>query len=180
MKRICVFCGSNPGRRPDYLGAADLLGEALVSRSIGLVYGAASVGVMGAVADAVLNRGGQVIGIIPKHLMPKEKVHPDLTELHIVEDMHQRKAMMGNLSDGFVALPGGLGTLEELFEVLTWNQLGIHNKPVGLLNICGFYDLLNEFLQHAVSEYFVKQADQNIVVVEQDALTLVEKISQEF
>lgn len=153
---ICVFCGSSPGARPVYREAAAALGELLAGRDIGLVYGGATVGTMGAVADAALNAGGRVYGIIPKALADIEIAHPGLTELQVVDTMHTRKARMAELSEAFIALPGGIGTLEELFEVWTWTQLGIHRKPVGLLNVDGFYDLLSGFLDQLVTEGFVK------------------------
>ena len=156
MKRICVYCGSSPGNRPEYREAVESLATALVERELGLVYGGASVGIMGAVADAVLSRGGEVIGVIPRPMATREIAHPGLTELVLVESMHQRKAMMAERADGFIALPGGLGTLEELFEILTWGQLGIHHKPCGVLNIGGYYDSLLGFLDQAVDAGFVK------------------------
>lgn len=178
MQRICVFCGANPGRDPAYLQAAGSLAASLVRRGIGLVYGAASVGVMGALADAVLERGGEVVGVIPERLMSRERSHKGLTELHVVGTMHERKALMGSLSEGFIALPGGLGTLEELFEVLTWNQLGIHSKPCGLLNAGGFYDALTEFLEHIVAEGFVPDARRSFLMVDTDPDSLLEKMNE--
>lgn len=156
------------------MSAAGELAAVLARRNIGLVYGGASVGVMGALADAALERGGEVIGVIPRHLMDKERSHGGLTELHIVESMHERKALMGSLSDGFIALPGGLGTLEEFFEVLTWNQLGIHRKPCGLLNIDGFFDGLKSFLDHTVHEEFVPPAHRSFLFVENEPETLLD------
>ncbi|MCP4722847.1 MAG: TIGR00730 family Rossman fold protein, partial [Desulfobacteraceae bacterium] len=156
MKKICVYCGSSPGRHPEYVAAARFLAEELLSRKIGLVYGGAHVGIMGEIADTVLKGGGEVIGIMPRALVDKEVSHPGLTELKIVDSMHQRKAMMADLSHGFIALPGGLGTIEELFEALTWAQLGFHKKPCGLLNARGYYDHLSAFLDHTVEEKFVK------------------------
>ena len=156
MRRICVFCGSNSGRLPAYREAAAALGRTLAGRGIGLVYGGASVGLMGAVADAALAAGGEAIGVIPRALMDRELGHPGLTELRVVGSMHARKAMMAELSDGFVALPGGAGTLEEIFEIWTWAQLGDHAKPCGLLNVAGFYDRLIGFLDHAGGERFMR------------------------
>lgn len=156
MKRICVYCGSSPGSRPIFRAAAKRLGEELARRGIGLVYGGASVGVMGAVADAVVDAGGEAIGVIPESLVSLEVAHSGLTELRVVDSMHTRKAMMADLSDAFIALPGGLGTLEELFEMLTWSQLRIHQKPVGLLNVEGFYDALLAFLDETVEAGFVR------------------------
>lgn len=167
MKTLCVYCGSRPGTDPAYLAAGTALGELLVRRNIGLVYGGASVGVMGAVADAVLARGGRVIGIIPKALAVKEVAHDRLTEQHVVGSMHERKALMAERSDGFVALPGGWGTFEEIFEVLTWGQLGFHEKPCGLLNVNGYYDHLHAFLEHAVESGFVPKACREMLLVEE-------------
>jgi len=154
LKNICVYCGSSPGRLKAYADAARALAEALVSRNIGLVYGGASIGIMGAVADHVLQLGGKAVGVIPEALMRKEVAHYRLSELYVTQSMHERKMRMAELSDGFIALPGGLGTLEELFEIWTWAQLGFHDKPCGLLNVEGYYDPLIEFLDHAVTEQF--------------------------
>ncbi len=154
--RVCVFCGSNPGRLPDYRASAMALGTLLARKGIGLVYGGASVGLMGVVADAALAAGGEVVGVIPQLLADKELAHRGLSALHVVGSMHQRKAMMAELSDAFVALPGGAGTLEEIFEIWTWAQLGEHMKPCGLLNVAGFYDGLIGFLDHAAAELFMK------------------------
>lgn len=155
MKKICVYCGSSPGRRPEYLAATQALAAELVRRDIGLVYGGAGIGIMGAMADAVVALGGHVTGIIPEALANREVVHSGLSELRVVNSMHERKALMEDVSDGFIALPGGLGTLEELFEILTWSQLGFHRKPCGLLNVAGYYDRLIEFLDHTVEEELV-------------------------
>jgi len=175
MRRLCVYCGSSPGRNPAYGGAGRILGKALVERGIGLVYGGAAVGVMGQVADAVLEAGGEAIGVIPKALAIKEVAHPALTEQHVVSSMHERKAMMAELSDGFVALPGGWGTFEEIFEILTWAQLGFHAKPCGLLNVAGYYDHLHAFLDHAVEEQFVRPQYRPMVIVESDPETLLDR-----
>jgi len=156
LKRICVYCGSNPGGRPEYRAAAVALGQALVERGIELVYGGASVGLMGAIADTVIAGGGKVIGVIPHHLK-NEVAHLGLTELHEVETMHERKKLMIDLSDGMIAMPGGFGTFEEIFEAVTWGQLRLHHKPCGLLNVCGYYDQLIGFLNHAVAERFIRQ-----------------------
>lgn len=164
MKRICVFCGSSSGARPAYLEAARNLGQALVRRNIGLVYGGGSVGLMGAVADAVLLAGGEVTGIIPESLMGKEVDHRSLTELRVVASMHERKAMMADLSDAFIALPGGFGTFEEFCEVLTWSQLGLHQKACGMLNIEGYYDRMLALFDHAVDEGFVRPPHRSLVV----------------
>ncbi len=155
MKRICVFCGSSKGRRQEYATAAQELAQAMVERGIDLVYGGASIGIMGAVADAVLDAGGKVYGVIPEHLQNYEIGHTNLTELFIVADMHERKAKMADLADGFIAMPGGIGTLEELIEICTWQQLALHNKPCAMLNVCGYFDKLSEFLLHCEQEGFL-------------------------
>jgi uncharacterized protein (TIGR00730 family) len=175
--RVCVFCGSSPGGRPAYVEAARELGRILVERSIGLVYGGASVGVMGALADAALAAGGEVIGVIPRALWGKEVAHTGLSDLRVVETMHQRKALMADLADGFVALPGGLGTLEELFEVWTWAQLGMHRKPVALLDVEGFYEPLAAFLDHAVAEEFVPPAHRAMLAVEREPALLLDRLA---
>jgi uncharacterized protein (TIGR00730 family) len=164
--RVCVFSGSSPGRDPAYTRAAAELGEALVARGIGVVYGGASVGLMGTVADAALAAGGEVIGVIPRDLEAREIAHPGLRDLRVVGSMHERKALMADLAGGFVALPGGFGTLEEVFEVITWGQLGIHAKPVGLLDVAGYWTRLRAFLDHAVEERFVRAEHRDMVVVE--------------
>lgn len=156
MKRVCVFCGSNTGVRPEYAAAARGLADELVRRQLGLVYGGGSVGLMGVLADAVLAGDGEVIGVIPRPLASREVAHAGLTRLRVVDSMHERKATMASLADGFIALPGGLGTLEETLEIVTWAQLGIHGKPVALLNVGGYYDGLRAFLGHAVAEGFVR------------------------
>lgn len=158
MKRICVFCGSSAGNDDVYIKAAHTLGEALAKQEIELVYGGASIGTMGAVADSVLANGGRVIGVIPQGIADLEVAHTGLTKLEVVADMHERKARMMTLADGFIALPGGLGTLEELFEVLTWLQLRFHAKPCGVLNVASYYDHLLSFLSHASEQGFAKQA----------------------
>jgi uncharacterized protein (TIGR00730 family) len=151
MKRVCVYCGSATGANPAHRDAAEKLGVLLATRGIGLVYGGGNVGLMGVIADAALRAGGEVIGVIPGALMDKELGHTGVTKLHVVASMHERKQLMADLSDGFIALPGGIGTLEEFFETLTWLQLGFHNKPVGLLNVAGFYEHLLTFLRHVSS-----------------------------
>ena len=161
MTRICVFCGSSNGDREVYPQAAAAFGSLLAEHDIGLVYGGASVGLMGAVADAVLRANGDVTGVIPQSLVDKEIAHPSLTNMHIVETMHERKALMANLSDGFVALPGGIGTLEELFEMWTWAQLGLHDKPCVLLNIAGYYDQLIGFLDKMTDSGYLKEASRS-------------------
>jgi len=156
IKSIAVYCGSSPGLLPEYATAAEELGKYLAKNSITLIYGGSSVGLMKIVADNVLQNGGKVIGVIPEAIA-KKVVHPNLTELHITPDMHARKKMMFDLSDAFIAMPGGIGTLEEIFEVLTWSQLGFHSKPCAFLNIEGFYDKLFDFLKHSVNQRFIKQ-----------------------
>ena len=177
MKKICVYCGSNPGLRPEYTAAARFLAEELLSRKIGLVYGGAHMGIMGEIADTVLKGGGNVTGIIPKALVDREASHTGLSELIIVNSMHERKAMMADLSDGFIALPGGLGTIEELFEILTWAQLGFHKKPCGLLNASGYYDHLSAFLDHTVEEGFVKDIHRSMLIVEKNPATLLDRFT---
>jgi uncharacterized protein (TIGR00730 family) len=156
VKRVCVFCGSNTGVRPEYQEAARGLADELVRRQVGLVYGGGSVGLMGVLADTVLGGGGEVIGVIPRPLASREVAHAGLTRLKMVDSMHERKATMAALADGFIALPGGLGTFEETLEIVTWAQLGIHGKPVALLNVNGYYDGLRAFLAHAVGEGFLR------------------------
>lgn len=171
--RYCIFSGSSSGRLPIYAETAERLGHALAESGIGLVYGGASVGLMGKIADAVQSRGGEVVGVIPRSLLEKEVAHTGLSDLRIVDSMHQRKALMAELSDGFIALPGGLGTLEELFEVWTWAQLGHHEKPCALLDINGFYTGLSSFLDHVVDEAFLKPAHRRMLVVEQEVSALL-------
>ncbi|MDZ4731853.1 MAG: TIGR00730 family Rossman fold protein [Xanthomonadales bacterium] len=177
LKRVCVYCGSNPGRQPIYREAAADLGRELVQRDIALVYGGAGIGVMGAVADAVLANGGEAIGVIPQSLATREVAHTQLSELIVVTSMHERKAMMAELADGFVALPGGWGTVEEIFEILTWAQLGIHNKPCGLLNIAGYYDHLAMFLQHAMDERFVREEYKPMIIMEKQPAALLDRFN---
>ena len=155
MARVCVFCGSSAGTNERYVGAARELGSALVHRGLGLVYGGVMTGLMGAIATTVMAEGGEVIGIIPKGMLSREIAKRDITDLRVVESMHQRKQMMSELSDAFVALPGGMGTFEELCEILTWAQLGIHDKPVGLINAAGYYEPLLALFDHAVTEGFI-------------------------
>lgn len=177
MKRICVYCGSSIGKRPEYATAAKALGKALVDRNIGLVYGGASVGIMGLIANTVLELGGEVIGIIPQAIADKEIAHTGLTELKVVANMHERKAMMADYSDGFIALPGGMGTLEELFEVLTWAQLGFHQKPCGVLNVAGYYDHLIAFLEHAVDQEYLKSQHFGMLQTANEPDALLELLS---
>ncbi len=176
IKTLCVYCGSNTGNRPEYIEAAKKLAEAFVDNDIDLVYGGANVGIMGVLADTMLKHEGKVTGVIPWELVEKEVAHSDLTELRVVNSMHERKAIMTDLSDGFIALPGGLGTIEELFEVLTWAQLGMHEKACGLLNVCGYYDKLADFCNHAESEGFVKSEHRSMLLIEKDPNTLLKRI----
>lgn len=175
MKRICVFCGSKEGARTEYVEAARALGAEIAARGLGVVYGGAHVGLMGAVADGALQRGGEVIGVIPTFLLEKELAHDGLTELREVSSMHERKAMMVNLSDGFISLPGGLGTFDETMEILTWAQLRIHEHPCGLLNIDGYYDRLASFLDHASDEGFVSPAHRQMILMEDSPGKLLDK-----
>jgi hypothetical protein len=165
LRRVAVFSGSSPGAQPAYRAVARSLGQALARAGLGLVYGGAKVGLMGALADAAIEAGGETIGVIPKALVDKELAHPGLTELRVVASMHERKQQMAELSDAFVALPGGMGTLEEIAEVLTWAQLGIHVKPCGLLNVEGYYDRLTGFFDHAVAERFITPEHRSMLVV---------------
>ena len=173
MKSICVFCGANFNGDPALKQAIELLAEVMVSHNITLVFGGGKVGVMGLMADAVLSRGGKAIGIIPQFLMDKEVGHTGLTELHIVENMHQRKQMMNDLSEGIITLPGGWGTLEEFLEVLTWLQLGLHNHPIGLLNVNGFYDLLLKQMDVMVEQRFLKPTNRELILTSGDPIELV-------
>ena len=175
IRRLAVFCGSNPGARPEYVEGARALGRLLCERGIGVVYGGSSVGMMAALADAVLDDLGDIIGVIPKMLVEREVAHRTLTDLRIVDSMHERKALIAELSDGFVALPGGIGTLEEFFEIWTWAQLGVHQKPCGLLNIAGYFDPLLRFLDRAVEEKFVRDVHRSMVVVESEPQRLLER-----
>lgn len=165
LKRICVYCGSSEGRNAAYAVAAERLGRLLARQGIGLVYGGANVGLMRILADAAMDAGGEAVGVMPKALVEKEKAHKGLSKLHVVASMHERKALMAELSDGFIALPGGAGTMDELFEVWTWGQLGFHRKPCGLLNVAAYYDPLAVFLDHAVTEGFVKDLHRDMLVV---------------
>ena len=176
VRRICVFCGSSPGARPAYREATAELGRLLVSEGIGVVYGGGRVGLMGALADTVLAEGGEITGVIPRSLVNREIGHCDVVEMHIVGSMHERKAMMADLSDAFVALPGGIGTLEELFEVYTWTQLGLHEKPCALLNVEGYFDGVAGFLDHAVRERFLREETRELLLVDDDAPRLLERL----
>ncbi len=178
MKSIAIFCGSSNGSEEVYRSQAMLLGETLAQRNIRIVYGGAKVGLMGAVADAALNAGGNVVGVLPHFLRTKEIKHERLSELIMVESMHERKTKMHELSDGFIALPGGFGTLEELFEILTWAQLGLHKKPVGLLNVNGFYDSLQHLLDTMVEKGFLKEINYSMLLIGNDIAELLEKMNQ--
>lgn len=176
MKRVCVFAGSSSGARSQYGDAARKLGAALLARNLGLVYGGGAVGLMGLLADTVLAGGGHVIGVIPRPLVDREVAHTGLSELRVVTSMHERKAQMAQLSDAFIALPGGLGTLEELFEIWTWAQLGIHRKPCGLLNAEGYYDHLLEFLDHAVAENFIEAKNRGMMTLASGGDVLLDQL----
>jgi len=178
MKRICVFCGSSAGSRPEYRACAEQLGAELVRRNIALVYGGGNVGLMGAIADSVLQAGGEAIGVIPEHLMAHEVGHKHLTKLHIVHSMHERKALMADISDAFIALPGGFGTLEEFFEVLTWSQLGLHRKPCGIVNVLDYFTPLLEMLDHAVEERFLKAQNRALVLARQTPTELLQAFEE--
>lgn len=175
-KRICVFCGSSHGVRLSYRNAAQQLGKAIASRGMGLVYGGGSVGLMGVIANAVLEEQGEVIGVLPQALFNKELAHYGLTDLRIVSSMHERKALMAELSNGFIAMPGGFGTFEEVFEVVTWAQLGLHRKPIGILNVDGYFDLFFEFLEHVLREGFIKPQHQQLMITSQDPNELLSSL----
>ena len=177
MKRICVFCGSGAGKHPGYAEAARELAAELIRRKLGLVYGGGSIGLMGVLADAALARGGDVIGVIPRALATEELAHAGLTELRVVESMHERKALMATLADGFVALPGGLGTLEETLEMLTWTQLGISPKPVGLLNVRGYWEPLLAQLAHAAREGFIRPEHLALVLTAESPAALLDRLA---
>lgn len=177
MKRICVFCGSSSGGDGAYLGAARAMGGAIVRRKLGLVYGGARIGLMGAMADEVLVRGGEVVGVIPRALEEKEVAHRGLTDLRVVESMHERKAVLADLADGFVAMPGGFGTLDEMCEALTWGQLGLHRKPCGLLNVRGYFDRLLAFLDHAAAERFLQPEHRDMLLVSADPDQLLDRFA---
>lgn len=178
IRRVCVFCGSSEGNDAAYGQAAGDLGREIVRRGWGLVYGGGSVGLMGVLADAVLAARGEVVGVIPERLATKELLHPGATKMHIAPTMHARKALMEGLSDAFVALPGGFGTFEELLEIITWAQLGIHAKPIGLLNVRGFYDRLNGFFEHAIDEGFIKAKQRGLIVVGETAGELLDRLER--
>jgi uncharacterized protein (TIGR00730 family) len=174
ISSICVFCGANPGQRPVYVDAAVALGQELGRRQLGLVYGGGSVGLMGALARAARDSGVHVVGVIPESLTTRELMGEKIGELIIVESMHERKAIMASLADAFIALPGGFGTLEELFEVITWSQLGIHTKPIGLLNIAGFFDPLLRFIDHGVAEGFIRTQHRSLAITGDEPGTLLD------
>jgi uncharacterized protein (TIGR00730 family) len=174
MRRICVYAGSNPGAHPAYAEAADALARTLAGRGIGVVFGGGRVGLMGTLADGALAAGGEVVGVIPQDLMDREVGHTGLSDLRVVGSMHERKALMAELSDGFVALPGGIGTLEELIEIYTWSQLGLHHKPMGVLNVRGYYDALAALLDHAVAEGFLRAAHREALHVADTPEALLE------
>ena len=178
MKRVCVFCGSSIGNNRAYTEYAVTLGKLLAAKNIGLVYGGGHVGLMGVIADAVLAAGGEVTGVIPHALDDREIAHPGLTDLRIVDSMHTRKAMMAELSDAFIAMPGGVGTFEEIFEAITWTQLGVHRKPCGFLNVGGFYTPLIAFIDQAVSEGFIKPVHRSMIVVDDNPERLVNTLSE--
>jgi uncharacterized protein (TIGR00730 family) len=178
MRRVCVFCGSSVGNHPAYAEVAQAMGAVLAKRGIGLVYGGGNVGLMGVIANAVMAHGGEAIGVIPQSLADREVAHAGITQLHVVDSMHARKAMMAELSDGFVAMPGGVGTFEEFFEVVTWTQLGVHRKPCGLLNVQGFYTPLAAFIDQAVSEGFIKPVHRAAIVVDSDPARLLDTLAK--
>jgi uncharacterized protein (TIGR00730 family) len=177
MRRVCVYAGSNPGSDPAYAEAAAALATTMTQRGIGLVYGGGKVGLMGVLADTVLQHGGEAIGVMPQALIDREIGHPGLTDLKIVGSMHERKARMAELSDAFVAVPGGIGTLEELIEVYTWSQLGIHDKACGLLNVRGYYDHLAAFLDHAVEQRFLRREHRAVLSVADDPADLLDHLA---
>lgn len=177
IKSICVYCGSSPGKSPDYMRAARSLGSEIGKRGLTLVYGGAGVGLMGEVARSSIEAGGSVVGVIPEALTGQEIASTDAIELHVVKDMHERKAVMADLADGFIALPGGFGTFEEFFEALTWLQLGIHSKPCGLLNVNGYYDGLLKFLDHAVEELFIYEPHRDQIIASDDASFLIDELT---
>jgi uncharacterized protein (TIGR00730 family) len=178
MERLCVFCGSSAGSQTLYADATRRLGEALAERGVGVVYGGGHIGLMGILADTVLRSGGSVIGVIPEALVKKELAHSGLTELHVVTTMHQRKALMADLADGFAALPGAFGTADELFEVLTWAQLGLHAKPIGLLNVAGYFDPLCAWLDHAVREGFLRSVHRGLLLEAEQPKPLLDLLEQ--
>ena len=177
MRRVCVFCGSSSGSRPVYAEASRALGKTMRQRNLGLVYGGGNVGLMGIIADAIMESGGEVIGVIPDALVERELAHRGVTELFVVRSMHERKAKMAELSDAFIAMPGGFGTLEEFCEIITWAQLGLHRKPCGILNVEGYYDPLLSLFDQAVSEGFVHSKNRQIIIQETDPERLLDKFA---
>jgi uncharacterized protein (TIGR00730 family) len=178
MRRICVFCGASPGARPEYAQATTELARLLAADTIGVVYGGGGVGLMGVLADAVLAEGGEIVGVIPRALVDREIAHRDVTDMRVVGSMHERKALMAELADAFIALPGGIGTLEELFEVYTWAQLGLHRKPCALLNAEGYYDGIAGFLANAVEERFLREEHREMLMVEREPRVLIERLRE--
>lgn len=178
MRRLCVFCGSSAGFRPEYAEAARRLGRLMAGRGVELVFGAGHVGLMGVLADAVLEAGGRAVGVIPQALVDRELAHGNLSELHVVGSMHERKARMADRADGFVALPGGYGTCDEFFEIVTWAQLGIHRKPIGLLNVAEFFDPLLAWIDRAVVEGFIRAEHRRLILVDDDAARLVDALGR--
>lgn len=177
IKKLCVYCGSRPGNNPSYIEAARKTGQIMAEQGVALVYGAGSTGMMGAVANGVLDAGGEVIGVIPKGLNRHERAHPGLSEIHVVETMHERKALMEEISDGMVALPGGYGTLDEMFEVLTWSVLGIHQKPCGFLNVEGYWDPVLALMNHMLKEGFISQEYHELALMDSDFHSLLDKLN---
>ena len=176
VERICVFCGASPGGRPVSREATAQLARLLAEEGIGVVYGGGGVGLMGALADAVIAEGGELTGVIPRSLVDREIAHRDVMDMRVVGSMHERKALMADLADAFIALPGGIGTLEELFEVYTWAQLGLHQKPCALLNVEGYYDGIEDFLSHAVAERFLREETRALLLVDSNPATLLERL----
>ncbi len=178
IKQVCVFCGSKTGTRPVYREAAESLGRAMVARELGLVYGGGSVGLMGVLADAVLGAGGSVVGVIPERLATTELLHAGVRTMHVTTSMHARKSRMDELADAFIAMPGGFGTFEELLEMITWSQLGIHRKPVGLLNVAGYFDRLIQFFDHAIAEGFIRPKHRQLFVIASDPAELLDLLAR--
>lgn len=176
MHSICIFCGSNPGRGAVYSDATRAMVRAIAAAGMNIVFGGGKVGLMGVVAETAIAAGAHVIGVTPRRLLEQEMVHTGLTELHVVDSMHERKVMMSNIADAFIALPGGMGTLDEMFEMVTLTQLGVHRKPCGLLNVAGFYDRLGAFLDHAVAERFIRAAHRDMILVDDDPARLITRL----
>ena len=177
MLSICIFCGSSTGKNSTYKKAAVQLGQLLAEKKLNLVYGGGNIGLMGQIAHSVMKAGGKAIGVIPRFLVEKELVYSNLTKIHVVDSMHERKAMMAELADAFIAMPGGFGTLEETVEVLTWAQLGLHRKPIGLLNIDGYYNYLNDFFEHMVSEGFLKREHKEMLLISKDPTAMLDSLT---